>query len=149
MASISARPDAGPSRIDTATVQQVDDGTHLDAPDARARDPHGDLSRLVQVASLDKHEPTKLLVGFGEWTVRRREPAVADPHGRGRRDVVQRLRQDELTARLQLLVVGEDLVDEGVDLVLRHGIQRGLIPVHQAEVPHRGLLGTEWILSGR
>jgi len=71
-----------------------------------------------------------------------RELAVAHPHRRGPVDLLQRLRQDEVTVRLQLVVVGEHLVDDCVDLALRHDGKPGLIGVDEAEVPHGGACGS-------
>src|SRR5689334_16771048 len=64
---------------------------YLDAADARGRDPGGEVDRLVQVAGVDQVEARELLLGLGERTVGERQPAVADAHGGGGLDGLERL----------------------------------------------------------
>jgi len=42
---------------------------HLDAPDARARNPRGYLNSIVEVPGLDEKIAAKLFLGLGEGTV--------------------------------------------------------------------------------
>src|SRR5918996_1415936 len=115
---------------------QVPERPHLDAAQARRRYSLGHLDGLVEVPCLDQVEPAELLLGLGERAVGRRKPAAPHPHGLGRVNRLERLREDRVTALLQLLVDRDVLVRERLELARGHGLELLFLAIDQAQVLH-------------
>src|SRR5262245_20456968 len=67
----------------------LENGTDLDRPFARAGNARGDGDRLVEVGRLDEEIASELLARFGERTVGDEPLAVANLHARRRRHRLQ------------------------------------------------------------
>src|SRR5260370_41086983 len=86
-------------------VLELLDRPHLDAPEARGREPGRHRASLVDVLGLDEEEPAELLLRLRERAVGGGHLAPADPdRPRGPR-ALQRVGAAELTAPPELLVV--------------------------------------------
>src|SRR5262249_945092 len=87
---------------------EVAEGPDLDGAQRGEGDTRSDPHRLAEIACLDHGNAAERLLGLHERTVGRRYLAVADLHGRGRRGELESDGRHQVTAGLQLAVVGPD-----------------------------------------
>src|SRR5438309_2051658 len=118
-------------------VLELLDRPHLDAPEARGREPGRYRASLVDVLGLDEEEPAQLLLRLRERAVGGGQLAPPDPHRRRRLDRREGLGHDELAAPPESLIVRQALVGAGLRLALGHRLHLLLDQVDQAHVLHR------------
>src|SRR5262245_37872426 len=119
---------------------QVHDRSHLDAPEARQRNPRSELDRFVQIPRFDEDESAELLLRLGKGTVGGEQLAVSHPQGGCRLDALERVCDDEVTTLLEFLVIREGLGREALGFALGERIQRLLLAADDAQVSHDVLL---------
>src|SRR6516162_4223533 len=93
-------------------VLQLPHRADLDDSKTGRRKSRRDLTRFVEVPGLDEKEAAELLLRLGERAIGRRDLAAANTDRPGRPRRLQRVRDDVVTALLDLLVVFERRVDE-------------------------------------
>src|SRR5262249_44313881 len=102
-----ASPAPSGSELRTGRAE-VDERPDLDGAQRGEGDTRSDPHRLAEIARLDHDHAAERLLGLHERTVGRRYLAVADLHGRGRRRELESDGRHQVTAGLQLAVVGPD-----------------------------------------
>ena len=95
-----------PRRRMSAVAFDMHNGSNLDRAISRGRDSGRDTDRFVQIGDVDQIEPAELLLRFGERAIGRHQLAVPDPNGCRRAGRLQRVTDDVLPGRLDVLGEG-------------------------------------------
>src|SRR5262249_20582347 len=131
-----ASPAPSGSELRTGRAE-VDERPDLDGAQRGEGDTRSDPHRLAEIARLDHDHAAERLLGLHERTVGRRYLAVADLHGRGRRRELESDGRHQVTAGLQLAVVGPDGAENRLALrALIEDLPR--VEVDQARIAHGG-----------